>query len=347
MKKLTLLALIIVAVSFCGCGVRRPFEKPEYVEIQNDETGFAIPQEGKVGDQLKFQSEEFLANLQVATKRIQIPHRWSQTGRITFGLFGRNRGEYLDIVKVIKVKRSPETRKWTADSSTGTGSSDEAIWAESKDSIEFSTGFTCTAYIRSEDAAKFLYLYTSGSLAQLMDTEILSRIQAKFSEKSAEYDLSDLREEKQAIVSAIREDVIPFFASRGVTITTIGMFGGLTYKDPEIQVAINDVFKAERDKEIAVAEQTAQEIRNATDIAKAEAAASASINKAQGEAKAVALLNEASEKAASNPVFLSLKDIEVEKLRLEKWNGAYPQWYMGSSNTDMPSVIVTSPMAKN
>ena len=59
------------------------------------------------------------------------------------------------------------TSKWSATS--GTAARDEAIWIESKDSVGFSVGFNCTAYIEEDDSARFLYMYRSKSLADMMD----------------------------------------------------------------------------------------------------------------------------------------------------------------------------------
>lgn len=36
--------------------------------------------------------------------------------------------------------------------------------------------------------------------------------------------------------------VVEFFKERGITITTIGQFGGFTYENPEIQKSIDEVF---------------------------------------------------------------------------------------------------------
>ena len=48
-------------------------------------------------------------------------------------------------------------------------------------------------------------------------------------EVAAKYPLDALRLRKQEISDAVRQDLTTFFATRGLTITTVGMFGGMTY----------------------------------------------------------------------------------------------------------------------
>src|SRR5205823_11362387 len=107
-----LVGLTLIPVTFGGC--MRAFDRPEYAEIDTSETGFLIPLEGDGGAQAKFQSEEYLRALKVAAKRVQITHRWSQEGRLP------NSGRWIGTVRLIKVNRSPITREWTAEATTGT-----------------------------------------------------------------------------------------------------------------------------------------------------------------------------------------------------------------------------------
>ena len=153
----TLMAISAMSI-FGVSGCIRPYDTPEYAEIDTSETGFLIPLEGNSEHQAKFQSEEYLRELKVAAKRVQITHRWSQEGRLV------NSGRWISTVRLIKVNRSPVTREWTAETTTGTAAKNQAIWIESSDSVGFSLGFTCTSFIPEEHAAKFLYWYPTGSL---------------------------------------------------------------------------------------------------------------------------------------------------------------------------------------
>jgi len=87
----------------------KPYDKPEYVEIDTSDTGFLIPLEGDSAKQARFESVDYLQERKVAAKRIQITHRWNQEGRIS------NDGRWLPLVRLVKVNRSPLTREWTAE----------------------------------------------------------------------------------------------------------------------------------------------------------------------------------------------------------------------------------------
>ena len=63
-------------------------------------------------------------------------------------------------------------------------------------------------------------------------------------------------------------------------------------------------------------------------LADAEAAR---INKiAAAEAGKIETINSAAEKAQQNPLFLKLRQLDVEEKRIEKWDGQFPNWYMGT-----------------
>jgi len=232
-------------------GCIRQYDRPEYIEIDTSDTGFLIPLEGDSTEQVKFQSEDYLKQHKVAAKRVQITHRWSQEGRWPTD------GRWIPTVRLVKVNRSPVTREWMTTQTTASSGAiqraDKAIWIESGDSVGFSMGFTCTAFIPEDDATKFLYWYPSGSLADVMDKEVRGRIQQAAAEVAAKYPLDALRTRKQEISDAVKQNVTNFFATRGVTITTVGMFGGMTYENPEIQKSIDQTFIAQQLKVVSEA----------------------------------------------------------------------------------------------
>lgn len=322
--KRTIMLVVLIALVFSVIGCRKPYDVPEYTDVKNNETAFVIPLEGKTSDQGKFASAEYLEKMQVATKRIRILHRWNQTGRMSWS------GEWIPTTKVIKVNRTPVTRQWTTDAGTGTSNRDEAIWVESKDSVEFAVGFSCSSLVEEANAATFLYHYTSASNNDIMDTEVRARIQSIAAEKCGEYDLDELRGRKAEVIKAVRDDVIPFFAKKGLTITTIGMFGGYKYKNPEIQIAIDNVFKAQQLEDVALAEKKAALVEKETIEIKADAEAARIDKIAVAEAGKIEKINAAAEKAQKNPLFLQLRQLDVEDRRIERWDGKYPNWYMGS-----------------
>lgn len=290
MKKIItmLLTLVMCCTMFTGCV--KPYDKPEFVTIEPHQTAFLIPLIGDTGNQASFESEAMLREAKVAAKEIQIPHRWVQTGRFHW------RGEYRDTMALIVVDRSPVTREWSSSKDVGTSAVNQAIYAESSESIGFSAGMNCSAQIYSEDdAAKFLYCYNNKPLSEIMDTEIRARVESNFVEECASRTLNDILIEKEEIMSTVRNDVTTYFAERGITITVLGMKDGLKYDDPSIQSSINDKFSSEM-------KLTTQENENQRIISEAEA-----------KAEANRILSE------------SLTDEVLKQQMYEKWNGELPK----------------------
>jgi hypothetical protein len=329
--KLIGIGVILTGLACPGC---KPYKGEKYEEVKNHETAFVIPYEGNLEKQRKLESLEALKSYQVAIKRIDIPRRWKKTGRMWYA------GQWIDTVKVIKVDRSPVTREWTASGDTGTSNRNEGIWIESEDSVSFSTGFNCTAYIKEEDAPKFLYYYPNGQLATIMDNQVRAEIQSTAAEIAAQYKMDELRAKKSEIIKGVRDYVVTFFADSGISITTIGMFGGYTYENPEIQQAIDNTFVAQQEKVVAAAMYEAQEDKNRRIEKEAEATKNAALIKANGQAEAVKLVAAAAAEANKNPAFLELKKLEVETERIGKWDGRYPVHYWCTSDNNGMGIIV-------
>lgn len=210
---------------------------------------------------------------------------------------------------LIIVDRSPVTREWSATSDVGTSATNQAIYAESSESIGFSAGMNCSAQIYSEDdAVKFLYCYNNKPLSEIMDTEIRARVESRFVEECASRTLNDILLQKEAIMNTVRSDVETYFAERGITITVLGMKDGLEYDDPAIQKSINDKFSSE-------VKLTTQANENKAALAKAEAEAQAMILKAEAEAEANRVLSE------------SLTNALLQKMFYDTWDGKMPSVY--------------------
>lgn len=296
MKKIIslLLVLIMCCTMFTGC--RKPYDKPEFVTIEPHQTAFLIPLIGDTGNQASFESEELLMEAKVAAKEIQIPHRWVQTDRKHW------QGEYRDTMALIIVDRSPVTREWSSTDGVGTSVVNQAIYAESSESIGFSAGMNCSAQIYSEeDAVKFLYCYNNKPLSEIMDSEIRARVESKFVEECASRTLNEILTEKEDIMKSVREDVTTYFEERGITITVLGMKDGLEYDDTTIQKSINDKFSSEM-------KLTTQENENQRIISEAEA-----------KAEANRILSE------------SITDEVLKQQYYEKWDGKLPS-VMADSN---------------
>ena len=360
MKRLMLVCLVLLAMAGC----RKPYHVPVLVEVGNSEAAFLVELTG-ASDQASLKSEDYLKSKLVQQKRIEIPYEWKPEGR-----WENSDGKWIPSARLIIVDRSPETRVWTATEHTGTTKNNEAIWVESADSVNFSTGITITARIETEeDAVKFLFNYPAradeeksqekskksaenvyqiavSSLKNIMDTEIRARIQMGIADEAAKYKMDELRDKKAEIMTAVRKNCEEFFKKRGIMITTLGMVGGLTYDNKEIQTSIDKVMQAQQDKAVAKAEYDAATERQKALKAKGEGEAAMKIEVAKGEAKAVKEVAEAKafelEKLNQNPqAYLLLKQLEIEKLRLQSWNGQYPMYLMSGGNS---SFLMGMPM---
>ena len=295
MKKIAIVLIFAIMTALCT-GCVRPYDEPEFVTIEPSQTAFLIPLVGDTEKQASFESEELLSNAKVAMKEVQIPHRWVQTGRWDWV------GEWRPTAVLVVVDRKPETREWCSTTDIGTSSNNQAIYAESSESIGFSVGMNCSAQIYSEDdAVKFLYSYNNKTLAEIMDTEIRARVESDFVEQCAKRTLNEILVQKEEIMAAVRNDVESYFAEKGITITVLGMKDGLEYDDPDIQRSINEKFSSEQ-------KLITQENENKRIISEAEAIA-----------KANKILSD------------SITDEVLRQKYIEKWNGELPN-YVGNND---------------
>ena len=311
-KKLIVLLLTIVMTCTLFTGCRKPYDKPEFVTIEASQTAFLIPLVGDSTTQSAFESEELLTEAKVATKEIQIPHRWVQTGRKHW------MGDWKPSATLIVVERKPVSRSWESGDSTAT-SVNKAIFGETADQIGIYVGMNCTAMIEEKDAAKFLYRYNNTPLESVIDTDIKKLVEDRFNIETAKYTSTELGAKKGEIMEAVKEFVIPYFEEYGITITVLGMKEGVSYENNEIQKVIDAKFASEQELVI-------QQNKNDANIAKAEAEAQAMIMLAEAEAKANELLSQ------------SMTPALLEKMYYEKWDGKLPTIYGGSNMTPIVNV---------
>ena len=348
----------------------KPYQEAILVEIETNEVPFVINLEEVTSEESQDslsveETKEFLTKNLVQSRRVEIGQRWHSTGRMS------NSGKWIPNQRVIVVDTSPETREWSPVATRGTSNKDEGIWAESSDSVGFSTGISVTARIEDQkDAVTFLSNYPPSdsrdvlkagtqdvlftvdvtALTNIMDREIRTKIQEVFADESAKYTMDELRSKKLEIMETVRSEVTPYFETRGITITSIGQFGGFTYENPEIQKAIDKVFEAQQDEEVAIAEAKAAEQRKVALQLKGEGEAAAILAAKQGEAEGIKVVADAKayelEKLTENPeAYLALKKLEVTMEGLKKWDGKYPQYMMGTG--DSPNLLMQIPSQGN
>lgn len=305
--KYILLVGVIVMLMFSFASCRKPYDKPELLTIEPSQTAFLIPLVGDTSEQGAFESEELLAEAKVATKEVQIPHRWVQTGRKNW------QGEWRPSATLIVVERKPVSRSWESGDSAA-ASANKAIFGETSDNIGIYVGMNCTAMIEEKDATKFLYRYNNTPLETIIDTDIKKLVEDKFNTETAKYTSTDLGAKKGEIMAAVKEYVVDYFKDYGITITVLGLKEGISFENPEIQKAIDSKFASEQELVI-------QQNKNEANIAKAEAEAQALLLAAEAQA-------EANKKLAE-----SLTDEILAQMYYEKWDGKLPYLYGSDANT--------------
>lgn len=307
MKKLICLAFLVMIICCLFTGCVKPYDTPELVTIEASQTAFLIPLIGDTGNQGVFESEELLLEAKIATKEIQIPHRWVQTGRQNWV------GEWRPSAKLIVVERKPVSRSWESGESSAT-SANRAIFGETSDNIGIYVGMNCTAMIEEKDAAKFLYRYNNTPLETVIDTDIKKLVEDRFNVEAAKYASTDLGAKKGEIMEAVKTYVVNYFKEYGITITVLGLKEGISFENPAIQAAIDKKFESEQKLVI-------QQNENEANLAKAEAEAKAMLMLAQAQADANRLLSE------------SLTDEILAQMYYEKWDGKLPYLYGADGDT--------------
>ena len=294
------LSLIFAMITVFSTSCVRPYDTPEFKTLEPSQTGFLVSLVGDSENQATFESEELLAQAKVATKEIQIPHRWVQTGRWNWV------GEWKPTAALIVVERKPVSRSWESGNSTET--SMRAIFGETSDAIGVYVGMNCTAMIEEADAAKFLYRYNNTPLDVIIDNDIKKMVEGELNNVVGKYKSTELHDHKDEVMKHIKDTVIPYFKEYGITITVLGFKEGISFENPEIQEALDQKFASEQDLVI-------QQNKNEAALAKAEADAKTIIIAAEAQAEANRLLAN------------SITDEILEQMYYDKWNGVLPSVY--------------------
>lgn len=308
-KKIITTTLLLAMCAFGLTGCVRPYDTPEYITIEASQTAFLIPLSGDTTEQASFASEELLEQAKVATKEIQIPHKWVQTGRRDYN------GEWRPAAKLIVVERKPVSRSWESGETAAT--SNNAIWGETSDGIGFYVGMSCSAQINEEDATKFLYRFNNTPLESIIDNEIKTMVKDEFNRQASKYNSSELHTNKANIMNAVKESVTGYFKDFGITITVLGANEGFSFENQSIQDAIDKKFASEQ-------ELVTQQNMNDVTLAKAQAEAEAAKITAQAEAEVLKIAAEA-EAEANRKIAQSLTPELIDKIKYERWDGALPQ----------------------
>lgn len=299
MKK-TLFFLVVLATLFATIVGCRPYNTPEYVNVNSNETAFVIPAYGNSSDQGKFMSEEFLRQNKVPAKKILLTKEWVQMGRQSFD------GKWLPTILVIKVDRTPVSRVWAEEENKKNSSSLPPPMVESKESIGFTVGITLTGMIEEDDAAMFLYKYASKPLPEVIDSDVRNFIQGKLSAYFGELTLEKCKTEKQRIIDKTFAETKAFFKPLGINISQMGATEGFTYLSPAIQNNIDALAVKESETALAALELEKQKSVNKKNQELADSENAVAISKAKAKAEAAKIENQA-----------MMVNLEAEKIKAD------------------------------
>lgn len=364
--------IIILAVGLIAFNMfRKPYDKPEIKTIKSNETAFLVSVTGNTDKQKKFDSEADMMQELVREKDVKIPHYWLQTGRLP------RQGEWRASFRLLIIDRTPVTREWVNGLSGTNKNADEAIKVEAKDSITFYSGMNCTAMIKESDAVKYRFNYGERPLETIMDSEIRPMVESLYAEIAGTMVYEEVIASKDRIISYIRtgregseyvkeqlaeydengneirpyvpaqkkqdkiKGVVEYFKDRGITITVLGMKGGLTPENSEIQKSIDEKFKAEKEYQTqqAINKKNIEQLQSEAE-AKLEAQRALNtlqVERAEAEAQSVKI------KASVLEQELKIKQMEAmimraqaELERAKNWNGEYPSTLVtDSKNANM------------
>lgn len=347
------------------------------VETVNDNGQAAIAPKNKGS---KDTGSDFYKNRLVNARKVEIPYYLKQTGRARFYKDFTNTA-WKPAARLIVVNTAPTSVQWDNDDKNmaiwvessdsvgfSTGISVTARIENQEDAITFLSNYPPESYREIQTQTEPFRVEVT-SLNQIINEELRSEIQDTYSYVSAGFVMDDLRDKKQYIIDIVKhggtirivdpgktnkngekvykevsiEGVIPVFKERGVTITSLGQFGGFRYENPNIQEAIDNVFKAQQDEEVAKAEAKAAEQRKVALRLKGEGDAARILESKRGEAEGIKLVADAKayeiQKLQENPeAYLSLIKLEISREQMRKWNGTLPKMVMGGETSFLMNV---------
>lgn len=280
-----------------GCGPAR-FEK--FTEIGPNETAFVIPLTGdSIGNQVKFNSIEYLNSKKVSAKRIPVPLVSKSTGRMYWDY------EWMDTIRIIKVNRSLVSEEWTKD---------KGVPVVTKDGIQLSLGVAITVFIEEDDAPTYLYYHGEQLLHTVANVNIRNFCISELTREYGTLDLTDAKTKGPEIFARLLTDARTYFKSKGISVQQLGNAEGYVFKNETIQESINRRFTAEQDIATATQEKLAQDQRNLKLLATAETSAAAA--KKIYEAKEATTLQ--------NQLDIATMRAKAAMAMAEKWNGQMP-----------------------
>ena len=247
MKKIWFILVVFLVAMLTSCGLIKPYDKPEYVQIDTNETAFVIDlfaDDDSENAQAMLTSEDYYEKHLLNEKLVQIPHKWVKTGRM------RGAGKYIPKLKVVAVSNSPITGTW-----------DNEIKVETKGSQGFTVPMKYAIRVTPEDSGRFLSKFPANENAYENDgkTKIRSKmlsspekiannqfknvVAAELSKEFHKYEYKDVLPNRDEIVAAAIERIKVWSDEFGITIDNLAVWNGMIPDDPTLQNQMDEQAK--------------------------------------------------------------------------------------------------------
>ena len=276
--------LAVMSVMCTSCMFIRPYDKPEYVQIDTNETAFVIDlfAESEDNAQATLTSEDYYEKHLLNEKLVQIPHKWVKTGRM------RGTGKYIPKLKVVAVSNSPITGTW-----------DDEIKVETKGSQGFTVPMKYAIRVTPHDSGRFLSKFPANipvqdarskmlsSPEKVADNQFRNIVAAELSKEFHKYEYKDVLPNRDDIVAAAIDRIQEWAKEFGITIDNLAVWNGLIPDDATLQNQMDeqaklaaqvetekkrfDAEKQKKENEIELQKMEKQRILAETENAKAEA----------------------------------------------------------------------------
>ena len=346
---LSVLTVVLMSTMFSSCLFIRRYDKPEYVEIETNETAFVVDlfQDNDVttDNQVKENPE---ANYKaVNQKLVQIPHKWKKMGRFP------NSGEWIPTKKVVVVSNSPISGTWETDIKVETNGSQGftvpmkfAIRVEPQNAALYLSKFPANVQVK-DDNDKLIRSKMRSSVTKVANDQFKTQVAAELSKEFHKYEYKDVMPQRDVIVGAAVERITEWATRYGITIDNLAVYNGLIPDDTTLQDQMDEQAKlaaqVETEKKRFDAEK--QKKQNEIELQKMETErVNVERQKKEAEAKATVAVQNILAQTSNFELDRKKKEQEITNLKLkgEAEAEAIKIRAQALENMNLPKVITSN-----
>lgn len=269
--KVLLPALIVLPFGY-STKANAYYAKQDWAEWYNvlpNHSAFMIPTTGETKDsQKQFESEAFLNEKKIGSKRIQIPHVVLKNSGVV--------DAYVPGAILILLDRTPYVVRWSKEVTTESPT-DQSMCVESQDSIEICFDVSIGANVLEEDAARYLYWFgvepatgnedernfpsmlQGKSLQNVMNTRVFARIHSAYFVEFSKYTFLDALAHKGEILKDVETQMIAEYKKMGISIEYVGIASQFRF-NPKLQDSITNLQISKYDQQSADAKLAAAKV---------------------------------------------------------------------------------------